>query len=215
MTNAARTRPGQAPQTRERILHAALESFTSKGFDGATTREIAARADANVGLLKYYFGDKLSLWRAAVDLAFDELRAGLGDLTSEAAAADDRERIRLLIRRLVRYVGKHPEFVRLMHEEGKRPGERMRWLVDRHVKPFYQTTIQWVEGAQQRGLLPANIAPLHLHYILVGSIDLIFHQAAECKRLTGQDPTDDAMIEAHADAIEAIFLRAPVEGDAR
>lgn len=101
-----------------------------------------------------------------------------------------------------------------MHEEGKRPGERMRWLVDRHVKPFYEITIQWVEGAQQRGLLPANIAPLHLHYILVGSIDLIFHQAAECKRLTGQDPTDDAMIEAHADAIEAIFLRAPVEDDA-
>ncbi|MCH8133870.1 MAG: TetR/AcrR family transcriptional regulator [Myxococcales bacterium] len=214
MTNAARTRPAQAPQTRERILHAALERFTAKGFDGATTREIAARADANVGLLKYYFGDKLSLWRAAVDLAFEELRAGLGDLPREAAAADDRERIRLLIRRLVRYVGKHPEFVRLMHEEGKRPGERMRWLVDRHVKPFYQTTIQWVEGAQQRGLLPANIAPLHLHYILVGSIDLIFHQAAECKRLTGQDPTDDAMIEAHADAIEAIFLRAPVEDDA-
>jgi AcrR family transcriptional regulator len=211
MTNAAPTRPAQPQETRERILHAALEVFTAKGFDGATTREIAARADANVGLLKYYFGDKLSLWRAAVDLAFADLRTGMGDLEGEAAALDDHARIRLLIRRLVRYVGHNPGFVRLMHEEGKRPGERMRWIVDHHIRPFFDTSIGWIESAQEKGLLPAGIAPLHFHYILVGAVDLIFHQSAECERLTGQDPTEDAMIEAHADAIEAIFLRPPKE----
>ena len=46
---AAATTAGS--DTRERILRAALEAFAEKGFDGATTREIAARAGVNLGLL--------------------------------------------------------------------------------------------------------------------------------------------------------------------
>ena len=49
--------------TRERILAAALEIFSQAGFDGATTRELAARAGVNLGLIKYYFGTKEQLWR--------------------------------------------------------------------------------------------------------------------------------------------------------
>ena len=43
---------------RERILAAALEVFAERGFDGARTREIADRAGANLGLIKYYFDGK-------------------------------------------------------------------------------------------------------------------------------------------------------------
>ena len=55
--------------------------------------------------------------------------------------------------------------------------------------------------AQARGLLPSTIDPIHWHYILAGSVGLIFHQAEECKRLTGHDPAEEAMVEAHADAV--------------
>ena len=206
---AARPRPAQAQGTRERILEAALETFSERGFDGATTREIAARAGVNVGLLQYYFGDKPKLWRAAVDRAFGALRAGLRDVLGDAGALDDRERFRRLIRSYVRFVGRHPEFIRLMHDEGKRPGPRMRWLVDRHVKPIYETTVEWVRRAQRDGHLRATIDALHFYYILVGAVALIFHQAAECRRLTGRDPADEAMIEAHADALEHLFLGRP------
>ena len=37
------TRPSADP-TRDRILAAAVDSFSDRSFDGATTREIAARA---------------------------------------------------------------------------------------------------------------------------------------------------------------------------
>ncbi len=45
--------------------------------------------------------------------------------------------------------------------------------------------------------------------MLIGSVGLFFHQAAECKRLTGHDPTEPAMIEAHARAVEYLFLGPP------
>jgi len=80
--------------SRERILVAALEAFASNGFDGATTREIAASAGVNLGLIQYYFGGKAKLWRAAVDRAFARLRDGLEEVMGAAGPSDPRERTR-------------------------------------------------------------------------------------------------------------------------
>jgi len=58
------TRPS-ADATRERILAAALDLFSELSFDGASTRDIAARAGVTQPLLNYHFRSKDELWRAA------------------------------------------------------------------------------------------------------------------------------------------------------
>ncbi len=195
-----------ASDSRELILVAALRAFAENGYDGATTRDIAARARVNHGLIPYYFGGKLKLWQAAVDRAFDRLGAGLDAVLTDPTVADDRERTGLLIRNYVRFIAQNPEFVLLMHDEGRRRGPRMRWLVDRHVKPLYEAMRVLLERTQDRGFLPADIAPIHFHYILAGSVGLIFHQAEECRRLSGLDPFDPAVVEDHARAVEHLLL---------
>ncbi|ACZ89916.1 TetR/AcrR family transcriptional regulator [Streptosporangium roseum] len=55
-----------AEQTRERILRAAVEEFGAKGYAGARTAGIAARAGVNQQLISYHFGGKQGL--------LDELR---------------------------------------------------------------------------------------------------------------------------------------------
>jgi AcrR family transcriptional regulator len=200
--------PDPSRDTREQILRAALQAFAEKGFDGATTRDIAKSAGVNHGLIQYYFGGKPSLWRAAVDRAFAELESGLDSVASDPALSEGRERIGALVRRLVRYVARNPEFVRMMHEEGKRRGPRMRWLVDRHARRLYEAVSSLIERAQACGDVPAGIDPLHFYYILAGSI-IIFHQAAECKQLTGVDPCTDEVAEKHAEAVERMLLGPP------
>ncbi len=190
----------------ERILSAALQAFSELGFEGATTREIAGRAGVPLGLLQYHFGGKPKLWRAAVDRAFAELRSGLEAILRDPRPRDDRARLRQLIRGHVGFVARNPEFVRLMHDEGKRRGLRMRWMVDRHVKPLYQALLPLVERVQASGPLPADVPAVHLVYSLIGAIDVIFHQAEECKRVTGVDPADPAAAAAHARAVEYLFL---------
>jgi len=93
-----------------------------------------------------------------------------------------------------------------MNDEGRRAGPRMRWLTDRHQKPLYETTAAILRQAVARGVVP-DVPPIHLFYVLIGSVGMIFSQAPECERLTGRDPTaSDEMIEAHADAVVALLL---------
>lgn len=201
----------EAQDTRERILTAALEAFSERGFDGATTRDIAQRADVNLGLIQYYFEGKQNLWRASVERAFTELGAGLEAILGDPDVADDDERARRVLRGFVRFVARRPAFVRIMHDEGKRDGERMRWLVDHQVRDFYETIGALMKGRRDRGLLPEGTDLLSLHYILIGALTLLFQQAEECKYMTGIDPTDPAMVDAHTRTLELLLLGPPRE----
>lgn len=211
----ARAAEAEATGAREQILVAALRAFAERGFDGATTREIATEAGVNHGLIRYYFGDKARLWRDAVDRAFAELASGLEAVLGDASIPDDRERVGRLLRGYVRFVARHPEFVRLMHDEGKRRGPRMRWLVDRHVKPLYAALSALVRRAGASGVLPLDVHPIHLHYVIAGSVGLIFHQAEECRRLSGIDPFDESVVEEHARVVERLLLGPPPEPSSR
>jgi AcrR family transcriptional regulator len=191
--------------TQARILDAALAVFAERGFDGSRTRDIAERAGANLGLLTYYFGDKEALWRTAVTRAFEQLRAELADALAPRPDDDGRSALAELVRRFIRFVARNPEFMRLMNDEGKRGGPRMRWLADRHVKPLAAALRRLVEGAQARGVLPP-VSPVSLHYIALGAAGLVFSQAPECARVHGVDPTREDFAEAHADALVALLL---------
>lgn len=195
--------------TRERIVQVALEAFAELGFDGASTRAIAARAGVNQGLIPYYFGSKQALWQESVDWAFASLRSGLADFVVDDESLDDRAKLEVLLRRYVHFVSRHTEFVRLMNEEGKRDGPRTQWLVERHVRPLYERITTLFKRAAQSDPLPGNIDPLHFHYIFVGAASALFHQAPECRLLTGVDPSDPEVTEAHADALVRLFLGRP------
>lgn len=204
----------EGADTRERIVSAALEAFTERGFDGATTREIATRVGVNHGLIPYYFRTKEKLWQAAVDLAFHDMQAEIEAALAEPGLRDDRDRARRMIHAHVHFVARRPEFVRLMYEEGKRRGPRMRWLVDRHVRPQYAVIESLLEGGSTLGGFPPDIAPIHFFYALAGASGLLFHQAEECKRLSGIDPFDPAIVEAHADFVATLLLGPEPETEA-
>jgi len=193
--------------TRERILVAALEMFSQAGFDGTTSRDLAARAGVNLGLIKYYFDSKERLWRAAVDRSASELQQALAGAVP--GTIETRADLVELVRVCVRFAARNPAFIRIMNDEGKRDGARMRWLVDRHGRLLYRLLREVFAVARRKGLVP-EVEPVHLYYVLIGAIGMIFSQAPECRRITGVDPTASAaVIEAHADAVARLVLGPP------
>jgi AcrR family transcriptional regulator len=55
----------ESSDSRQRLLHAALRCFAEHGFEKTSTRMIAEAAQANVAAIRYYFGDKAGIYRAA------------------------------------------------------------------------------------------------------------------------------------------------------
>src|ERR1700760_116236 len=66
---------GQPEASRAAILRAATREFADYGIDGARTDAIARDAKVNKALLYYYFKDKETLYGAALDNAFSEMKA--------------------------------------------------------------------------------------------------------------------------------------------
>jgi hypothetical protein len=118
---------------------------------------------------------------------------------SELASEGPRTQAREGIREYVRFNAAHPELFRFMVEQGKCDDERMRWLVDTHLKPIYDGIPSF--GAAAEGPLKA-----HAYYVLAGAGSVLFAVAPECRRLTGFDPMQDAAVEAHADFVARILV---------
>jgi AcrR family transcriptional regulator len=201
-----RPRPSPTPDldARRRILRGALEVFAARGFDGARTRDIAAAAGVNLGLLQYYFGGKEKLWRAAVDHAFGELWRALDVLA--ASAPVDAAQLPDMIRVAVRFAAGQPALIRLMNDEGKREGPRLRWLVEHHGRRLFETLQSGFALSGAKGPL-AGVDPVLGYFVFVGALGMLFSQAPECRLLSGKDPTASPdMVEAHADLLVRLFL---------
>jgi AcrR family transcriptional regulator len=195
------TRAEQREQTRGRILEAAVASFAELGFDASSTREIAGRAGVTQGLLTYHVASKDELWRAAAD----QIISDFDDPPEPRPPGDgvDDDTAREAIRAFVRFTAHHPELFAFVVDASRRDDARLRWLVESHLQTRYDA----VAGLAARlyGDDGAALAP-HLYYGLTGAASLMFAVAAECRALTGVDPTTEERIERHAELVARLLV---------
>lgn len=201
------TRPSADP-TRDRILAAAVDLFAERSFDGATTREIAARAGVTQPLLNYHHRSKDELWRAAVDSIFESLADAMASRLDGLRGVDEVTTAKLTVREFVAFSARNPQLHRIITQESKTDGPRMDYLVERHVRPLYDRTVALFERLVEIGAVPP-IPPAHLYYLLTGAGPTMFVLGPEARRLTGLDPEADEVIEAHADAVCILLFGQP------
>ena len=194
---------------REALLESALVEFGAKGFDGASTRAIASRVQAHQPQINYHFESKTALWTAAVDYLFGLLRetfrgvfpAKPTEIGMPALAAGYADGIR----RLVRFVAAHPELNQIMVHEGTALSDRLTWLTETHVRPFFNGIRPGWQMLRDAGVA-APIDSEILYYVLIGAASLPYVNASEVRLLTGRDPDDPTWIDAHADGLVSILL---------
>jgi len=193
---------------RQQLLDSALVEFGAKGFDGASTRSIAQRVDAHQPQINYHFASKEALWAAAVDHLFGLLGGELADLPLSAGTDDPVELASAFaeaIRRFVRFAAAHPELNRIRVHEATEDSDRLRWMVDLHVRPLYDAIRVVWQRLRDAGIA-APIDPAMVHYVIVGAASLPFVNAPEARLLTGAEPTDSTWVEAHATGLVATLL---------
>jgi len=184
------------------ILEAAEAVFAERGFAGATTAAIAARAGMPKPNLHYYFATKETLYRAVIERV---LSAWLDAAASFDEHDDPAEA-------LSRYIGAKMDLARTM-PLGSRiwASEIMRGAPV--IQDFLETTLaQWVEsrGRAVRRWIGAGkmrpIEPRFLFYMIWATTQHYANAAHEIATLDRGRPLDDARFEsAKRQVIETIL----------
>ena len=98
-----RARRDRGADTRARLIVAALDVFGRLGFEGASTRQIAREAGANLAAIVYHFGSKEALHLAVAEHVTAQIALLAGPTLAEvgAAAVPSPEAARALLCRLI------------------------------------------------------------------------------------------------------------------
>lgn len=144
--------PGEA--TRARLLAAAEELFATKGYDGTSVRELAARAGCNLSLISYHFGSKEGLLTELV-----KQKAGqVGDLLAHvsAEAPDAESAVAAFVAFMIDFATENQAFVRMMFREvigTPRPAFDA-------IRARIRTNLSILDGVLERGQQAGDLRPV-------------------------------------------------------
>lgn len=141
--------PSSADQTRMALIQAGLRLFGAQGFDGTSTRQIAAAARANVGSIAYHFGGKEGLRIACADHIVETARAIAGQALApmvrerpEALDPDGAHRLlREAVERMVGFIVARPEagaFVQFILRELASPTAALDRIYEGVFEPIHE-----------------------------------------------------------------------------
>jgi AcrR family transcriptional regulator len=127
---------------RSRLVLSALRLFAEKGYEGATTREICESAGANISAIRYYFGDKAGLYRAAFTEPMGDMPCG-ANLQAHAELSMP-EALRLLFRDFLEPLKRGEEFqlvMKLHFREMIEPTGAWKEEIDAEIKPHHEALV--------------------------------------------------------------------------
>ncbi len=179
---------------RTRILASALEVFSTSGFEGASLRQIADRAGVMHQLVVYHFKTKEALWRAVITSMLGDNTKLLALWRARLADVGPAQALRTMVREFVHFTARRPEFHRIATFEGRADNDRIRWLLETYVRPYFEFSTSLIRDAQAVGAArPGD--PGQLHYALIGLVTTSFIFAHEYRAMTGLEPFDPSEIE--------------------
>lgn len=141
--------------TRAALITAAAPLFAEQGFDATRIRDIADKARANVAAINYHFGSKMGLYQAVMKAQAEQMIANFPLQTEDVAKASPEERLKWLVRNILRRVLGSTEKerpTRMCIREFVEPTEALDYLVKEIVSSQHAITRSVVEAVAERDL---------------------------------------------------------------
>jgi AcrR family transcriptional regulator len=180
--------------TKDRLLKAAFEEFSKRGFAGARVDEIASKAGANKALIYQYYGDKEALFKQVLELKVREMAS---------IAVDDPDRFPEVIGEFFDFHAANPWVTRLRLWEaldfgGKTiPNEAER-------KKHLAAHVGQIEELQRSGVIDPGLDARQLLVTLIGMVEVWFSLPQVARMVSGGNPyTPEALKKRRAHLIDA------------
>jgi AcrR family transcriptional regulator len=163
-------------ERRASIVEAACRMFSTKGFRGTTTRELAAEVGVTEPVLYEHFRTKSDLYAAIIESKSCEgMEALAARLRAYAELGDDRGYFTQLGKMILNWYTEDPSFVRLLLFSNLENHE-LKDLFHQRTEPFFRQIVAYIESRMARNAMrkmdPAIAARAFFgmvaHYALTG-----------------------------------------------
>ena len=104
-------------KTKDKILESAAYLFNTKGYHGASVREISKRAKVNVANIAYYFDNKAGLLEYLVSSFLEGYTKVIEIACNELESRSARESLLLVIKNIMDYQKDNSQIARFVHRE--------------------------------------------------------------------------------------------------
>ena len=200
------TRQQQREETRERILTAAGEAFALRGYEGSSLGTIADAADVKKALIQYHFGNKQSLWQATVTHLWMRRNQGLSSYQSGGKNHNQATLVQSIYNQITATMHSQPQWLQILFAEAAKPGPRLEWLIEHHVRDDFEQGMAFIRHAQEDGLMPEG-NPLDLLLLLSGALTYVLMVAPVTRLVTGEDFTETASLQRYLATIHGLLLK--------
>lgn len=134
---------------RHRLIDAGLEIFDTHGFEGATTRMLAAKAGVNQAAIPYYYGGKEGLYHAVVSYIAENAGRFMLPVTEKITAAlenadlTEQRAIDLIVEQLSAFIqlvgqGESRRWGRIIIREQMHPTKAFDIIYDRVIRRVHE-----------------------------------------------------------------------------
>ncbi|HEY8363507.1 MAG TPA: TetR/AcrR family transcriptional regulator [Tissierellaceae bacterium] len=98
----------------EKILLAASECISTRGYANVSMRDIANEAGVVLSQINYYFNNKEGLFKEVIKMVVDKYKHEIEEILK--AENSPKERIKLLITHFKKTLKNNPKFIKLLYE---------------------------------------------------------------------------------------------------
>jgi AcrR family transcriptional regulator len=192
------------PPAPEEQLAAALHAFATHGYRGVSIRTLNRELGVSHNLLHQRYGSKEAIWYAAVDWGFGRLAGQLAQRLDPQA--DPRSQLRAFVREFVAFSARHPDLLRVVHQEGSSPSRRLSHLLDTYVRPLIAALApiysEMVASGQAR-----PIPPEAFYYLVTSGGGAKYALDGMTSELFGATALGPEQIDDYAEAVADLVVR--------
>jgi TetR/AcrR family transcriptional regulator, upper aerobic nicotinate degradation pathway regulator len=194
--------------TRDKILCAATKVFARYGYEGGSVEKISIAAKSVDRMIYYYFGSKEGLFIAVLESMYDKMNQA--ELKLKLDTAQPVESIKAVIRFVLAYYKKNPEFITLLNIEnlhrGKHIGKSQR------AREFSSPAIAVIgeilqSGVRQR-LFRSDVAARDVYLLIAATAYFYISNRYTLTAFLGDDVKNPAAVEHWQEFIVSTVLKA-------
>jgi len=175
--------------TTARIIRAALDLFSTQGFDATSTANVAQQAGIAQSVLHYHFKTKELLWQETIRDLFRRINKEFPFHLEVTEDSDFEALLRYVIERHMKVTSVYPEMARIIIIEGSLDTERLAWLTEVFFRATYKNLDKVLDGARDRHLI-ADVPNHLLTNIIYSTGSVLFSIAPLINRTYGVDVTN-------------------------